>query len=202
FFHLSHQLCYGSAGARETSKYLLRRSECEIVQHQNDFLPVFAQLISGANDKRRRHKVLLLHLVMRVHPIGARDRSIVIGLNRAIRDWRRLRPRKAILSPWRELPMPMNERVRAGFIGKLHLKSLACGEANSGNSVWTRKPEDLGRSAIHLEHACSGDKALWRKRQPARHARQYRQHTSGECTVQKSTARERRAHDFITLLSR
>ena len=42
--------------------------------------------------------------------------------------------------------MPMNERARAGFIGKLHVKSPACGEANSGKSVWTRKPEDLGLS--------------------------------------------------------
>jgi hypothetical protein len=55
--------------------------------------------------------------------------------------------------------MPMDERARAGFVGKLHLESLTCGEADSLTSVWALKPEDFGGSAIHLEHAHCRDKA-------------------------------------------
>src|SRR5882672_2879410 len=97
---------------------------------------------------------------MRMHPVRAGNRSIVIGLNRAIRDRRGLRPGEAILRPGRQLPMPMDDGGCASLIDELHAKPLAGGEANARTSIRTYKPEDLGWPAIHLEHACSGDEPL------------------------------------------
>src|SRR5216683_872243 len=61
-----HGLCSGYTRAGETGEHLLRRSEGEVVQHEEDFLAVLAKLSGAMDDKGRGHQALLLHGVMRV----------------------------------------------------------------------------------------------------------------------------------------
>src|ERR1700745_2319406 len=110
---LRHRLWGGRPRAGEAGEHLVRCSKGEVVQHENDFLPVFAKLRGVMNDERRGHQALLLHVMMRMHPIRARNRSIVVGLNRAVIDRRALRPRKTVLRPGWKLPMPMHNGTRA-----------------------------------------------------------------------------------------
>src|SRR5258705_3380244 len=96
---------------------------------------------------------------MRMHPVRAGNRSIVIGLNRAIRDRRGLRPGEAILRPGRQLPMPMDDGGCASLIDELHAKPLAGGEAKAPTSIRTYKTEDPCWPANQLQHACFRDEA-------------------------------------------
>ena len=188
---LCHRLCGGRARAGETGEHLLRRSEGEVVQHEDDFLPVFAKLSGAMDDKGRGHQALLLHVLMRMHPIRTGSRSIVIRLNRAIRDRRRLGPRKAVLRPGRKLPMPMHNGARASLIHQVHAEPFARREANAGAPVRTGKPEDLGRPTIHFNNPCSGDEPLPRRGCSAPGVRKNGQGCGGERRLQKTTPRER-----------
>src|SRR5258707_2514014 len=111
-----HGLCSGYTRAGETGEHLLRRSGGEVVQHEEDFLAVLAKLSGAMDDKGRGHQALLLHVVMRVHPVRAGNRSIVISLNGAVRDRRGLRASETVLRARRELPLPVCKRARAGCV--------------------------------------------------------------------------------------
>src|SRR5882672_9404242 len=110
---LRHNLCSGCARAGVSREHLLRCSEGEVVQHEDDFLAVLAKLSGAMDDKGRGHQALLLHVVMRMHPVRAGNRSVVISLNSAVRDRRGLRPSETVLRPRRELPMPVDKGARA-----------------------------------------------------------------------------------------
>src|SRR2546430_1395569 len=84
---LHYGLCCGYARAGKAGEHLLRRSEGEVVQHENDFLPVFAKLNNIMDDERRGHQALLLHAVMRMHPILAGNRTLVPGSMRGLNRW-------------------------------------------------------------------------------------------------------------------
>src|SRR6185369_10113049 len=165
---LRHGLCSGYTRASETCEHLFRRSEGEVVQHEDDFLTVFMKLGGATDDKGRGHQALFLHVVMRVHPVRAGDRSIVISLNSAVRDRRGLRPGEAVLRPRWKLPMPVDKGSCAGFVGKIHAESFACSKANTRTPVGACQPEDFGWSAVHFQHARSRDKTLGSRRSPAR----------------------------------
>jgi hypothetical protein len=60
----------------KTGEHLLRRSEGEVVQHEDDVLPIFAT-VGAVDDERRGHQTLLLQALMRMHPVRAWDRLIV-----------------------------------------------------------------------------------------------------------------------------
>src|SRR5258708_33920958 len=105
---LRHDLCSGCTRAGETREHLPRCSEGEVVQHEDDFLAVLAKLSGAMDDKGRGHQALLLHVVMRVHPVRAGNRSIVISLNSAVCDRRGLRPRENVRCPRWELSIPMD----------------------------------------------------------------------------------------------
>ena len=140
------------------------------MQHEDDFLTVLAKLSGAMDDKRRGHQALFLHVVMRVHPVRAGNRSIVIRLNSAVRDRRGLRPGEAVLRPRWKLPMPVDKGSCAGFVGKIHAESFACSKANTGTPVGACQPEDFGWSAVHFQHARSRDKTLGSRAEPrARH---------------------------------
>lgn len=85
--------------------------------------------------------------------------------------------------------MPMDNGGRAGLIREVHAKPLAGGEANAGTSIRTDKPEDLGRPAAHLEHACSGDETLRDSESGVHHTGQDGQDAGSECGAKKVTAR-------------
>src|ERR1700758_1530365 len=122
---LQHGLYRGYVRAGEAGEHVLRRSEGEVVQHEDDFLPVFAKRRGVMNDERRGHQTLLLHVLMGMHPKRARNRSVVVGLNRTVRDRWALRPRKAVLRPGRKLPMPMHKGARAGLVREVHAEPFA-----------------------------------------------------------------------------
>src|SRR5258708_31421137 len=111
---LRHDLCSGCTRAGETREHLLRCSEGEVEQHKDDFLAVLAKLSGAMDDKGRGHQALFLHVVMRVHPVRAGDRSVVISLNSAARDRRDLPPGEAVPAPTRERPTPQGQRSIAG----------------------------------------------------------------------------------------
>ncbi len=157
--HAGH-VWFRRTGAGQAGKHLVRRAKGEVVQHEDDLLPVVAKLGGVMHDERRRHQPLLLHAVMRMHPVRAGDRRIVVALHRAVRDRRGLRPRESILRPRRQLPMPVDERARAGFVGQCDAEPFVGGEADAGPSVRTDQSEDLGRPSVDLDHARSGDEAL------------------------------------------
>src|SRR5258705_4264173 len=146
------------------------------------------------DDERRGHQALLLQAVMRVHPVGARYRSIVIGLNRAVRDRWSLRPWEAVLHPGRKLPMPMHKSARASFISEFDAEPFTGGQTNARTSVRAGKSEDLGWPTIHLEHSCSGDETLRNRRCGAHQTGQDGQDASSERGAKKVTARVELAH--------
>src|ERR1700740_1701504 len=85
---VQHVLYRGSVRAGEAGEHFVSHSKGEVVQHEDDFLPVFAKRRGVMNDERRGHQVLLLHVLMGMHPIRARIRSIVVGLKGAVLDRR------------------------------------------------------------------------------------------------------------------
>jgi hypothetical protein len=98
---LRYGLCRGCARAEEAGEHLVGRSEGEIVQHEDDFLPILGEHRFIVDNERRGHQPLFLQFVMRVHPVRSGDRSIVVGLNNAVLDRRGLRPWESILRPGR-----------------------------------------------------------------------------------------------------
>ena len=136
------------------------------------------------DDERRGHQTLLLHSVMRMHPVRAGNRSIVISLNGAVCERWGLRPRETILRPGRKLPMPVDEGRCASLIDEVHAKPLAARAANAWASIRAAKFEDLGWPAVHLEHACAGDEML--------RNRECRAHSTGQRPAgrQQRTRRE------------
>ena len=60
--HQGSRCDYARAG--EAGEHLVRRSEGEVVQHEDDLLPVFPKLSSIMDDERRGHQALLLQALM------------------------------------------------------------------------------------------------------------------------------------------
>ncbi len=88
----------------------------------------------------------------------------------------------------------MDDGACASLIDEVHAEPLAGGEANARTSIRTYKAEDLGRPAIHLEHACSGDEPLRNRGCRADRTGQDGQHASSQRGAKKVTARVGLAH--------
>jgi hypothetical protein len=125
----------GAARAGKTGKHLVGAAKGEIVQHENNILPILAQRCCIFDDERRGQQALLLHGMMRMHPIGARNRHVVVTFHRTVRDWWCLRPGESILHPGRQLAVPMDKGVCTRFIREIDPEPLAGGEAKAGPPV-------------------------------------------------------------------
>ena len=136
-------------GAGEAGEHLVRRPEGEIVQHDDDFLAILALRRLVLDDQRRGHQALFLHAVMRMHPVGAGDRRVVVGLDRAIR-------RSAGFGARGNRPASKAEAVRAsgqeyarrfrsrGRRGTARRRQGGCQDVRPGRSARRRGP--AGRS--------------------------------------------------------
>src|ERR1700704_5248177 len=103
----------GTAGHRPT---------IPLYEHFN-FPELRGWILSSEHVERRRGGGM--HALMRVHPIRASDRRIIIELGVTRRDRRRLWPGKAVLRPGRQLALPMDDGGCAGLILKIDVKALA-----------------------------------------------------------------------------
>jgi hypothetical protein len=97
--------------------------------------------------------------------------------------------------------MPMDGSAGAGFVSELHAESFTRSKANAGTPVGTCQSENFGWSALHLQHARSGDKTLGSRRSPARGIGEDGQYAGSKRSAQKSAAREGLAHDIALSLS-
>src|ERR1700730_15635912 len=96
---------------------------------------------------------------MRVHPVRASDRLIVIGVGITWRDRRRLRPGKAVLLPGWQLAVPMDDGGRARLIHKVKIKSLPGRERDARFFVRPNKAKYSRRLAIDVEGSGPGSQA-------------------------------------------
>src|SRR6266850_1198504 len=99
---------------------------------------------------------------MRMHPVRAGDRRIVIRAGVTRRDRRRLRPGKAVLRPGRQLAMPVDDGGCGGLIHEIDVKALAGRERDARFSVRPDKAEYSRRFAVDGERSDPGSKAKLR----------------------------------------
>ena len=148
-----------AVGFSQSGKQLVGRVKAEIMQHQHHFLPVGAHILCAMHDQRRGHQALFLHALMRVHPERAHKRRIIIGSGIARRDRRRLRPRKAVLHPGRQLAVPVDDGGCVGPIHEINVKALIGRERNARFSVRPQKGEYSRRFAVDGEGSGSRSQA-------------------------------------------
>jgi hypothetical protein len=137
----------------EPGENLVRPAEAEVVQHDDDLLAILPVIGGAAHDHRRRHQALLLQAVMRVHPMGARQRHEAVAAGRPGGDRRRLRPGKSVVFPRRRLPVPVDDGRHLGRIDEIDAEALARPQRDAGLAAGADEPEHARRLAVDVEVA-------------------------------------------------
>jgi hypothetical protein len=137
----------------ELTEDLVRLAEAEVVQHDDDLLAVFPIIGRAAHDHRRSQQALLLQPVMRVHPVGARQRHEIVPAGRTGGERRRLRPRKSVVLPRRRLSVPVDDGRHLGCVDEIEAEAFARPQRDPGLAARTDEPIDARRLAVDIEAA-------------------------------------------------
>ncbi len=116
--HVVHALAGRCRHPAEAVVDFLRALEREVMQQEDDFLPV-GGVVRVAHDQRRAHHGLFLQALVRVHPEGTgRGEGEVVGGCAARGDCWRGDAGNAVLLVGRREAVPVDQRVNAGIVLK------------------------------------------------------------------------------------
>src|SRR3977135_4266072 len=96
---------------------------------------------------------------MGVHPVRAGDRGVIIGAGGNRRDRRRLRPRKTVLPPRRQLAVPVYDGGCTRLIHKIDVKALARRKRDARVSIRPDEAECSGWFAVDRESSGAGSES-------------------------------------------
>ena len=99
--------------------------EREVVQEHDDFLTGRDHILAAAHDQRRRQQVHFLKWHVTVHPMRPRRGCIIITAGFTRLQQRHRFVLHTILPVWRQLTMPVNNRVLCQCVCQIDAKSLA-----------------------------------------------------------------------------
>ena len=155
-----HRAVIVAHALRKIAQDFVRQLEREIVQQDHDLLLVARRILGIAHDQRRRHQRLLLQQVMRMHPVGARQRDGEVVVVAFARRERRLGDAgHAVLVVGRRQAVPVDQRRLLHRVAEPHPEPLAGIHDEAMRAIGLQQPEHLGGLALHLDGA-GGDREL------------------------------------------